>query len=126
MPGKIVDLSACSSIIRDEPWDLHFWESTPTEILDFLRNPRAQLEEIGIRLPDECRIETVIANHDWLAKQTRGLSAEADDGPIIICNVGGGNKAFNFYRITLYAHRDADVGKFEKELLHAPEEACRR
>jgi len=39
MPSKIVDLSARSAIIREEPFYLHFWECTPQEYLDFLREP---------------------------------------------------------------------------------------
>lgn len=119
MPSKIVDLSARSTIIRDEPWHLHFWESTPDEALAFLRNPRRQLGEMGIDLPAECRIETVITNHDWISTATKELSAESDDGPIVICNTGGGNVALNFYRVTMYGHREADVGRFEKRLLHS-------
>lgn len=29
MPRLVVDLSARSKIIREEPYDLHFWEMTP-------------------------------------------------------------------------------------------------
>jgi hypothetical protein len=122
MPRKLVDLSARSQIIRDEPWHLHFWESTPEEALAFLRSPREQLAELGIDLPPDCRIETVITNHDWLSAQTHGLTAERDNGPIIVCNVGGGDVAINFYRVTMYAHAEADVGRFEKRLLHSSEE----
>lgn len=67
MPKKIVDFPARSRFIREEPWHLHFWESTPEEALAFLRNPRSELEKIGIDLPSECRIETIITNHDWMA-----------------------------------------------------------
>jgi len=35
MPRKIVDLSARSRIIREEPWHLHFWESTAEEALAY-------------------------------------------------------------------------------------------
>jgi hypothetical protein len=125
MPSKVVDLSARSQIIRDEPWHLHFWESTPEEALAFLRNPREQLSEIGIELPADCRIETVITNHDWLSTKTRGLTAERDNGPIIICNVGGGDVAINFYRVTMYAHMEADVARFDKRLLHSPDEEAK-
>jgi hypothetical protein len=118
MPRKVVDLSARSRIIREEPWHLHFWESTPEEALAYLRNPREELQGLGIELPGDCRIETVITNHDWMSGETRGLAAEGEDGPIIICNIGGGNVAVNFYRVTMYAHRQEDVGRFEKSLLH--------
>ena len=59
MPNVVVDLSARSRHIREEPWHLHFWEVTPDEALDFLRNPRKTLESIGLELPEEVRIETV-------------------------------------------------------------------
>jgi hypothetical protein len=118
MPRKVVDLSARSSVIRDEPWHLHFWEETPQEALEYLRDPRGQLEKIGIELPEDCRIETVIENHDWLAANTRGLAAE--NGPIIICNVGGGNIAKAVYRVSMYAHDESEVARHEKRLLHEP------
>ncbi len=118
MPRKIVDLSALSEIIRDEPWHLHFWESTPEELFGFLRSPRETLAEMGIELPDECRIETTIENHDWLTSHL----AAAEDGPIIICGTGGGNIAKAYYKISFYAHREAEIGAFEKKFLHAPEE----
>jgi hypothetical protein len=119
MPSKIVDLSARSAVIRDEPWHLHFWESSPEEILRFLRDPRKELARMGIELPEDCRIETTIENHDWLSAHTDGLRAA--DG-VVVCNVGGGNVAKNFYRVAMYAHDEAEVGKFKKGLLHAPEE----
>ena len=118
MPRKVVDLSARSRYIREEPWHLHFWEVTPDEALDFLRQPRKLLEGLGIELPNDCRIETVLENHDWLAAHTDGLNAS--DG-VIVCNVGGGNVARNVYRVSMYAHREEDVARFEKKLLHAPE-----
>ena len=122
MPRKVVDLSARSRIIREEPWHLHFWESTPEEALAYLRNPRAELQNLGIELPGECRIETVITNHDWMSRETQGLTVESEDGPIVICNTGGGDVAINFYRVTMYAHRQEDVGRFEKHLLHREDE----
>src|SRR5438876_4705309 len=72
MPRKIVDFSAISKIIRDEPFYLHFWESTPQEALAFLKNPRAELEKMGIKLPANCRIETTIENHDYLVSIQAG------------------------------------------------------
>ena len=39
MPRKVVDLSARSQIIRDEPFHLHFWESSVDEALAFLKDP---------------------------------------------------------------------------------------
>jgi hypothetical protein len=123
MPSKVVDLSARSRHIREEPWHLHFWEATPREALAYLRDPRGFLEDLGIHLPAETRIETVITNHDWLSSAA-GLADQeeaADNGPIVICNVGGGDVAIAFYRVTMYAHHVDDVGRFEKTLLHAPE-----
>jgi hypothetical protein len=122
VPRKIVDLSARSEIIREEPWSLHFWESTPQEALAFLTNPREQLEKMGIRLPDECRVETVIENHDWLSASSGGLAK--DDG-VVVCNVGGGNTAVTLYRVTMYPHDESEVGRHPKELLHDPSEQSR-
>lgn len=123
MPRKVVDLSARSAYLREEPFHLHFWENSVQDYLSFLRDPRAQLEEIGIKLPAECRIETVIENHDWLAQNTAGLTA--DDGPIIICNVGGGNVARQVYRIVSYAHSHDAIGQYKKDLLHGVDEEGR-
>jgi hypothetical protein len=125
LPSKVVDLSARSKHIREEPWHLHFWEVSPREALAYLRDPRGFLTKIGIELPAECRIETVITNHDWLSDATglsRGEEPASDNGPIIICNVGGGNVAVAFYRVTMYAHHVDDVGRFKKQLLHDPSE----
>jgi hypothetical protein len=119
MPRKIVDLSARSRIIRDEPFHVHFWESTPAEFLEFLRNPRMELAQMGIRIPDECRIETTIENHDWLSQHTNGLTAARGT---IVCNVGGGNVARTVYRVVSYAHDQSTVGQFQKDLLHSPDE----
>jgi hypothetical protein len=125
MPSKIVDLSARSAIIRNEPFHLHFWECSPSEYLDFLRDPRKTLSGMGIDIPADCRIETTIENHDWLSANTSGLrSLEGGDVPII-CNVGGGNVGRAVYRIVSYAHRNEDIGKFRKTLLH-PEDKQER
>lgn len=118
MPTKIVDLSARSEIIRDEPFHVHFWECTPAEYGRFLGAPRRFLEAMGIRLPRNCRIETTIENHDWLGDHAPGLRSS---NGTIICNVGGGNVARSVYRIVSYAHDHSTVGKFKKQLLHAPE-----
>ena len=126
MPAKIVDLSARSKIIRDEPFHMHFWECTPKEYLEYLKDPRRFLSTMGVNLPKNCRIETIIENHDWLSAQTGGM--KADDGPIIICNTGGGDIAVarNIYRVLSYAHDHASIGKYKKELLHSPDEEERR
>jgi hypothetical protein len=119
MPSKIVDLSARSNIIRDEPFYVHFWESTPAEYLDFLKNPRKVLTEMNIDIPKECRIETSIENHDWLSDHTNGF---ASANGTIVCNVGGGNIARSVYRIISYAHDESSIGKFKKTLLHSPDD----
>ena len=117
MPTKIVDLSARSKIIRDEPFHVHFWECTPAEYLKYLGDPRAFLSSMGIRIPKGCRIETTIENHDWLGQHAPGL--QSSNGTII-CNVGGGNVAREVYRVVSYGHDHSTVGKYKKALLHAP------
>lgn len=119
MPTKIVDLSARSRIIRDEPFHVHFWECTPKEYLAQLKNPRQFLAKMGVEIPSNCRIETTIENHDELEKSTGGFAAA---NGTIICNVGGGNVARGVYRIVSYAHGHASIAKFKKKLLHSPEE----
>lgn len=119
MPTKIVDLSARSRIIKDEPFHVHFWECTPDEFLSQLKNPRQFLEKMGVEIPGDCRIETTIENHDQLGKLTNGF---ASANGTIICNVGGGNIVRGVYRIVSFAHDHASIGKFEKRLLHSPEE----
>lgn len=119
MPTKIVDLSARSKIIRDEPFHVHFWECTPGEYLEYLGNPRKFLTTMGIKIPEDCRIETTIENHDWLGVHTPDFK---DRGGVIICNVGGGNIARSVYRVVSYGHEHSTVGKFKKDLLHSPDE----
>lgn len=125
MPTKIVDLSARSRIIRDEPFHVHFWECTPAEYKKFLGNPRSFLSAMGIVIPKDCRIETTIENHDWLGEHAPGM---ASNNGTIICNVGGGNVARQVYRIVSYGHDHSTVGKFRKKLLHGvnEEEAVKR
>jgi hypothetical protein len=119
MPRKIIDFSARSEIIRSEPFYLHFWESTPVEMLEFLKNPRGELRRMGIDLPQDCRIETTIENHDWLAAHSDNLTA---DNGTIVCNTGGGNVAKNYYRVSFFGHDESSVGKYDKALLHSPDE----
>jgi hypothetical protein len=121
MPAKIVDLSARSDIIKDEPFGLHFWECEPKEFLEYLRDPRAFLAGMGIKLAKRVRIETTIENHDWISANTRGLN---EDGGGIVCNVGGGNVgiARDIYRVISYGHTHDSIGKFRKTLLHKPSE----
>ena len=126
MPAKIVDLSARSKIIENEPFGLHFWECKPQEYLTYLKDPRTFLAGMGIKLPRNCRIETTIENHDWLSANTRALNA--DNGGTIICNVGGGNVAVarNIYRVVSYAHSHEAIGKYRKTLLHSRNEQERK
>jgi hypothetical protein len=119
MPTKIVDLSARSEIIRDEPFHVHFWECTPDEYLQYLGDPRRFLESMGINIPEDCRIETTIENHDWLGDHARGMKS---DNGTIICNVGGGNIARQVYRVVSYGHDESTVGHFKKRLLHDPDQ----
>jgi len=119
MPTKIVDFSARSEIIRDEPFHVHFWECKPNEYLKYLGNPKEFLKNMGIIIPDDCRIETTIENHDWLGIHAPGL--QSDNGTII-CNVGGGNVARGVYRVVSYGHDHATIGKYKKTLLHSPDE----
>jgi hypothetical protein len=137
MPSKIVDLSARSNIIEAEPFGLHFWESTPEEFLNYLKDPRGVLASMGVKLPKGTRLETTIENHDWLSDNTRKLAAKG--GPVIICNVGTGGvgiaaaarggkagSARNIYRVVSYAHTDDAVGKHKKTLLHSRTEQERK
>ena len=87
MPTKIVDLSARSQIVRDESFHVHFWECTPTAYLEYLREPLNFLSAMGINIPQDCRIETTIENHDWIGAHSHSLSRA---NGTIICNVGGG------------------------------------
>ena len=119
MPSKIVDLSARSKILRDEPFHVHFWECNPKEYLSQLKNPRQFLAKMGVEIPANCRIETTIENHDQLEASTRGFAAA---NGTIICNVGGGNIARGVYRIVSYAHDHSSIAKYKKKLLHSPEE----
>ena len=119
MPTKIVDLSARSQIIRDEPFHVHFWECTPAEYLEYLRDPRRFLSAMGINIPQDCRIETTVENHDWIGERSHALSRA--DGTII-CNVGGGNIARAVYRVVSYGHEHASIGRHQKDLLHSPGE----
>ena len=118
MPSKIVDLSARSEIIKNEPFHVHFWECTPAEYKTFLGNPREFLLKMGIKIPKDCRIETTIENHEWLGQHAPNWKS---DNGTIICNVGGGNIARAVYRIVSYGHDHTTIGKFKKDLLHSPD-----
>jgi len=120
MPRKIVDLSARSKILYEEPFHVHFWESTPDDFFEYLKDPRRFLERMGIDIPEDCRVETTIENHDWIGTNLGG--GVASDNGTIVCNVGGGNIARGVYRVVSYGHTHETVGKFEKRLLHSPEE----
>ena len=59
MPRKIVDLSARSNIIRQEPFGLHFWECSPKEYLVSVAKPHFATQdrdfsgEMGAVLADQ-------------------------------------------------------------------------
>jgi hypothetical protein len=126
MPAKIVDLSARSSIIEAEPFGLHFWEATPQEFMDYLKDPRGVLASMGIKLPKGTRVETTIENHDWMSGNTRKLAAKG--GPVIVCNIGTGGVGLqrNVYRVVSYAHTRDAIGKHKKTLLHSRNEQERK
>jgi hypothetical protein len=126
MPAKIVDLSARSSIIEAEPFGLHFWEATPQEFMDYLKDPRRVLASMGIKLPKGIRVETTIENHDWMSGNTRKLAAKG--GPVIVCNVGTGGVGLQraIYRVVSYAHTHDAIGKHKKTLLHSRNEQERK
>jgi hypothetical protein len=126
MPAKIVDLSARSSIIEAEPFGLHFWEATPQEFMDYLKDTRGVLASMGIKLPKGTRVETTIENHDWMSGNTRKLAAKG--GPVIVCNIGTGGVGLqrNVYRVVSYAHTHDAIGKHKKTLLHSRNEQERK
>jgi hypothetical protein len=64
MPTNVVDFSALSEIIHDEPWQLHVWELTPAEYVEQMKNPR-KFEKMGVELPENCPIMTEMLNHDF-------------------------------------------------------------
>lgn len=111
MPSKLINFSELSPHIREEPWEMHFWESTPNELQEFLFNPRAELETMGISLRPEIRIEVTIENLDWIADKTQNFSrmADASGDPIVICGTGGGGgstaaTAKDYYKVSFYGH----------------------
>jgi hypothetical protein len=118
MPNVVVDMSARSRHIRDEPWHLHFWELNVPEALEYLRNPPAMLQRIGIELLADAASRLSL-NHDWLSQHTDAVAA--DHGPIVVSNVGGGNVARDVYRVSMCAHHRDDVGRCKRALLHAPD-----
>ena len=122
MPSKIVDLSARSEIIRNEPFGLHFWECQPAEYLTFLKDPRTFLAKMGLKLAKDVRIED--RDRKSRLDQPEHRQDAAAGGGWIVCNVGGGNVGIErkIYRIISYGHKDEDIGKFRKRLLHAPDE----
>jgi len=98
----------------------------PKRISDlFERSPRIPGID-GYQAAKKLCIETTIENHDWLSANTRKLAA--DNGPVIVCNVGGGNVAVtrNIYRVVSYAHTHDAIGKFKKTLLHSRNEQERK
>lgn len=118
MPRKLIDFSKLSEDIRQEPWDLHFWESSPAELLEFLKDPRKELASIGIQLRPEVRVEITIENLDWISQQTQqfSLSATKDGDPIVICGTGGGGGSTaavgkDYYKVSFYGHLESHLNK---------------
>jgi len=117
MPAKIVDFSARSKVIRDEPFHAHFWQCTPAEFQAYLGRPREFLHRLGIVVPGECRIETIIENHDWLEHEAPEFLSEGGNDTVI-CNMGSGGATRSVYRVVSYARDKAATGNVEKTLLH--------
>lgn len=117
MPTHIVDLSARSELFRNQRLVSHAWLATPADVAAFLRSPRSELKKLGIRLPAECRVETVIQNHDWLTGHTDGLQGA---GRITVFCRGEGDGA-TFYRVSLFASK-ATEAPVPRTLLHEPDE----
>ncbi|ODU12299.1 MULTISPECIES: hypothetical protein [Variovorax] len=117
MPAKIVDFSARSKVIRDEPFNVHFWQCTPAEFRAYLGRPRDFLHKLGIVVPGDCRIETTIENHDWLEHEAPEFASEGGNDTVI-CNMGSGAATRSVYRVVSYARDQASTGDVEKALLH--------
>jgi hypothetical protein len=115
MPKNVVDLSARSRIVRAEPFNVHFWECTSLEFKAYLGKPREFLAKMGIEVPMDCRIETVIENHDWLGGEAPNFESEGDT---VVCNIGSGGIDRHLYRVVSYAHGRSAIGEFSKQLLH--------
>lgn len=118
MPRKLIDFSKLSEDIRQEPWDLHFWESTPKELLSFLKDPKRELAGMGIVLRPEVRVEITVENLDWISTQTKGFKVEAtkDGDPIVICGTGGGGGSTasigkDYYKVAFYGHLESHLSK---------------
>lgn len=117
MPTKIVDFSARSEVIRAEPFNAHFWQCAPAEFQAYLGRPREFLRRLGIAVPQECRIETTIENHDWLGDEAPDFESEND---IVICNIGSGGARRQLYRVLSYVQDKAVASEAGKPLLHKP------
>jgi hypothetical protein len=117
VPSHLVDLSARSRVFRAQRLLSHAWVASPSEVIAFLRDPRAELKKLGIRLPSNCRIETLMQNHDWLAGHTDGMERE---GRVSVFFRGEGDGE-TFYRVSLFANKTT-VEPLPRELLHSPDE----
>ncbi|QLQ36474.1 hypothetical protein [Micromonospora robiginosa] len=117
MPSHIVDVSARSRVLREQPLLSHAWVMTPPEALAYLRRPRSVLRTIGVRLPAECAVETVLRNHDWLTGHSDGLG-DSDDVVVYARGDGDGQR---FYRVMLYGGKAARRVP-DRPLLHDPTE----
>lgn len=117
----VVDISARSHLVREQPLLSHAWVATPAEVLEFVRHPRPELKKLGIRLPSDCQIETILQNHDWLAGRSHGMT----DGNRLSVFVRGEGDGKRFYRVTLYASKKREEPP-DQPLLHQPDEEQRR
>ena len=119
MPTQIVDVSARSRLFREQPLLSHAWVATPPEVLEFLRHPRSELRKLGIRLPADCAVETILQNHDWLTGHSHGLD-DKDGVSVFARGEGDGRR---FYRVSFYASKTkARARTDERTLLHRPDE----
>jgi hypothetical protein len=120
MPTQVVDLSARSRIVRGQRFLCHAWVATPVEVLAFLRDPRVELKKLGVHLPSNCRVETVLENHDWLSGHTDGF--ERPGRVSILCR--GEGDGSTFYKVSLFANKTS-ASATPLELLHASDEEGR-
>lgn len=120
MPTQVVDLAARSRVFRDQRLLSHAWVTTPAEVLEFLRHPRSELKKLGIRLPSDCGVETILQNHDWLSGRSHGLT---DKRRITVFARGEGDGK-RFYRVSFFASK-ARKDQAHPELLHRTDEEVR-
>ena len=119
MPTNVVDFSAVSEIIRDEPWQLHFWELTPDEYFEQMKNPRKFIARLGVELPEKrssprCSTTIFSPRIPRFAPPIPRRSRCAIWAAAIPASPPIASRS--------YAHLASDVGRHKKKLLHKPEE----